>query len=337
LYLTNIVPELKTPNPPAPVVRQFVQLCHTIARIYIHQKIKGQRLAPYFFSITTDDLALDCIAGLFERNDRGEFVRIKNYFKSPRIGEVSEEMLLIKTRRLVFTAVNDELFRLYKIEDPSLANIIRCIKSALKHIPDLFAERIGGEVWLYVEGDNDNHEDLPVMPHELILLRLNERFSSMQSNRDIIREFTEILKRQHHYRKRYPLTGLAYLVRSMYMSQAETRLDNTVYSDSLIDGEDLRALIKSSSRLVKTRMEDRYVMGKKVPSDVYAGFFPAIEDILEAQYVQNDGFDRSFPEYVEIHNPDLTAATYNERFRKYFEYLVKLSREELIKKIKREI
>ncbi len=310
-----------------------------MARVYIHQKIKSGRLDPHFFAVSRDDLAIDCIAVLFERNDLGEFIRIKNYFRSIDVNELGEDMLLRRTRQLIFTVVNDELFRLYKIEDPSLGNVIRSIKSALKYIPDLFAERIGGEIWLYVGNDKDSRADLPIIPYDLIYLLFQERFSSTLSTLRLIREFTGILKSQLHYRKRYPLTGLAYLIRTIYASMAETEYEyeSTSSPDFHIREEDLRILIKASTLAVKSRMEARYVSRKKIPPKIYNLFFPAIESILVAQYVENDGFDRSFSEFVKMHNSELSGTQYTAQYRSYFEYLVKLSREELIHKIKREI
>lgn len=333
VQLADLILKLRKPNPPATDVRHFVQLCHNIASAYLNQRVNSGRLDPVFFAVSVNDLAMDCIAGLFERNRVGEFPKIKAYFKPINTDEFSEEALLIYTRRLVFSAINDELFRLYKIEDPSLGNIIRCIKSALKYVPDLFSERVDGEIWLYVEENNYQRPELPLIPHDYLYLLLSNRFSSTSPIRQLIREFTNILKTQRHYRRRYPLTGLAYLIRVMHTSLADTELASTFPADAVLRDEELRRIIKECSNAVKQRMQHHYVVRNKFSQSMYENLFPAIERILEAQYVENDGFDRSFFEYVKMHNPRISPTKYSEKYRKYFEYLVKMSREELIKKI----
>ncbi len=336
MQLTNLLTQLKKPSPPATDVRQFVRLCHNIARTYLNQKVITGRLDPQFFALSVDDLAMDCIASLFERNDRGEFVRIKCYFNSFDINELSEEILFARTRRLVFGAINDELFRLYKLEDPSLGNVIRCIKAGLKFIPDLFAERIDGEVWLYIEHKKSAYADLPVMPFDYIYVMLNQRFKAKVSVRQLIREFADILKTQRNYRKRYPLIGLAYLIRILHTALADVEDDFPYPADVSMRVNELCRLIRESSRKVKDRMEYQYVVRNKFPRKTYNSFFPAIESILTAQYVKNDGFDRSFFEHIKSYNSGMSPVKYDEKYRKFFEYLVKLSREELIKKIRKD-
>ena len=335
VQLPEIVTSLQQPHPPAAIVRQYVHICHRLSHAYLLHKIANGRLDPNFFAISIPDLALDCIAAMFRRNEKGEFVRIKNYFSLFDVGSLSEDELLMRTRRLVFSSVNDELFRLYKDEDPSLGNVIRCIKSALKYIPEIFAERIDGEVWLYVEKEKRNETYLPVIPYELAFAMLSERFSFSMPVRRVIREFIDILKTQNRYRKRYPLTGLAYLIRSLYTSVGSTEPMASYPDDGILESE-LLDLIKESSASVKNKMEQRYINRNKLPRKTYSGFFRAIEDILEAQYVHNDGFDHSYFHFVKKHNTSISVNMYRNKHRSSFEYLVRLTREELIKKIKKD-
>lgn len=318
------------------VVRQFVHLCHTIARTYLNLKVVTGRLDPQFFAISVDDLAMDCIASLFERNERGEFVRIKSYFNSFEINKLPEEILFARTRRLVFGAINDELFRLYKLEDPSLGNVIRCIKAGLKFIPDLFAERVDGVVWLYVQHKKRSQAELPVMPYDYIYVMLNQRFTAKISVRQLIREFTDILKSQQNYSKRYPLIGLAYIIRMLHTSLAEIDDDLSYPDDASLRTDELQRLIRECAHNVKKKMEYQYVARNKFSRKTYNSFFQAIESILTAQFVKNDGFDRSFFDHIKMHNSEISSIKYDEKYRKYFEYLVKLSREELIKKIRKD-
>jgi len=335
LQLAKIVTTIQKPNPPASVVRQYVKLCHTLAQTYLNYKIKSGRLDPNFFGVTADDLAMDCIAFLFTRSDSGEFTKIKNYFSSFDTATLTDDELIIRTRRLVFNSINDELYRLYKLEDPSLGNIIRCIKSALKYTPDLFSERVDGEIWLYTAGSNDNQSSLPLLPHEHIWLLIGKEFTFSMTVREIVHTFSRILKSQRHYQKRYPLIGLAYLIRTMYSAVGDTEPEITQPDDGFREDE-IRELIKDSAETVQTHMRENYILRSKISPDIYDGFFRAIEQILEAQYVFNDGFDRSYYEYLQMHSPEICPESYRNKHRPHFEYLVRLAREELIKKIKKD-
>jgi hypothetical protein len=336
LLLKKLIPQLIKPKPPASAVRQVVRICHSLAISYLRQKAGARRFDSNFFGMSIDDLAMDCIANMFERDDRGNFVRIRSYFKGIEIENDTEEQLLIHLRRLVFTIVNDELFRIYRAQDPSLSHIIRNIKTSLKYIPEVIAERADGDVWLYLENETPEEAERPIIPYEFLRLHLYARFSATMSLTAILMEIITIINEQDHYRKRYPITAIALLVRSLLATKVESGLVEYP-SDETLRSDEIRGFLHECVEEVRNRMHDCYVPAGKVTEKQYDAYFRAIEDILVAQYVNNDGFDRSFYDYVRSYLRRLSVSEYRRTHRSYFEYLVKLSRKELLKKISQEI
>ncbi|MDZ7304829.1 MAG: hypothetical protein ONB44_22095 [candidate division KSB1 bacterium] len=103
-----------------------------------------------------EDMAIDCVAGLFMRNDADEFVQLRRYF-GPYLDshvELNDVELLIMLRRLVIKKTKQELSRIFKERDPEGAKIIRNIRVAVKNAKDLGIFREMGREYIYLRTNN---------------------------------------------------------------------------------------------------------------------------------------------------------------------------------------
>jgi len=98
----------------------FVSACHALALAFLRSKRSVGLLADAE-GLKLPDLAYDCIADLFQKSESGDFVRIRAYFGGLDIDRVTDEELLTYLRRLVFSLVNQGVFRLYHEVDPPSA------------------------------------------------------------------------------------------------------------------------------------------------------------------------------------------------------------------------
>ncbi len=131
MELKPLISSIISKNPSPGSINEFIFLCRKIALVHLRRKIASGRLSLDFFRATLDDLALDTVADLFNRDETGKFVQLEAYFEGLSIEESSGEDLLTYTRRLVCSRVNQNLFRLYHENDPSLGKILRNVKLAV--------------------------------------------------------------------------------------------------------------------------------------------------------------------------------------------------------------
>jgi hypothetical protein len=103
-----------------------------------------------------EDLALDCVAGLFMRNEKNEFVQFQKYFcqNSIPVEQLDEEEVEILLRRLVIKKTKQELSRIFKERDPEGAKIVRNIKVAIKSSDDFESFREMGREYIYFKSDS---------------------------------------------------------------------------------------------------------------------------------------------------------------------------------------
>ncbi|HTP13329.1 MAG TPA: hypothetical protein VMM37_06845, partial [Bacteroidota bacterium] len=172
IQLERIIPSLLSPKPSEGDLRDFVYCCRNLAHSYLKTKVNRGKLDPAQFGIPLEDLALDCIAPLFARNDRGRFIELAGYFGTRSLLAASREELFGATRRLVFSKVSEELYRLYREHDPSLSHIIRNIKIALRFSRTMIPVVQNNELWVQPYRTLHAQEIAPLMPSEIIEARL---------------------------------------------------------------------------------------------------------------------------------------------------------------------
>ncbi len=141
---------------------EFVDLVQKISLSYLkYQEVIGKhiRWERNKNMGELEDLALDCVAGLFMRNEDGEFIQFRKYFQNnaPNLPELDDVEILVLLRRLVIKKTKQELSRIFKERDPEGAKIVRNIKVAIKSSTEFETFREMGREYIYtLNGINDN-------------------------------------------------------------------------------------------------------------------------------------------------------------------------------------
>lgn len=153
--LSYLVPRIVTGGYSQGELCEFINLVQKISLSYLkYQEVIGKhiRWERRGKSGELEDMAIDCVAGLFMRNENNEFVQLRRYF-GPYLDsttELNDVELLIMLRRLVIKKTKQELSRIFKERDPEGAKIIRNIRVAVKNARDLGIFREMGREYIFV-------------------------------------------------------------------------------------------------------------------------------------------------------------------------------------------
>jgi hypothetical protein len=134
---------------------EFINLVQKISLSYLkYQEVIGKhiRWERRGKSGELEDMAIDCVASLFMRNENNEFVQLRRYFGPYLDGNagLNDVELLIMLRRLVIKKTKQELSRIFKERDPEGAKIIRNIRVAVKNAKDLGIFREMGREYIFL-------------------------------------------------------------------------------------------------------------------------------------------------------------------------------------------
>jgi hypothetical protein len=331
-----VISSLLSPAPSSEAVNEAVLLFQRIALSYLRTKVSSGKLQAHEFGIALDDLALDSIAELFAGVSDRRFPHLHSYFKSFPIETMSEPELFSATRRLVFSRVTEHLFRLYRQHDPHLGKIIRNIKLAINHSLSLSIERSNETLWIILSDEDAATSARPLMPPEIMESHLSAAATSGLSAGKLLNIFEEILRQTEHYRQRYPLVGLAIVLKHIYARMGEPPLELD-YPTSRLTEEEITGFITESAEHVRHEMKTGYVEKGKITPQTYQTYFNAINEILRMQFLSSDGYDHTFYEVLRNHIRGLSYNDYRNEHRTYFEYLNKLVRRRFLEAVKKEL
>ncbi|MDX1440645.1 MAG: hypothetical protein R3284_12155, partial [Rubricoccaceae bacterium] len=289
--------------------------------------------------VTLEDLALDCVAELFRRDDDGRYVQFENYFDSATMASKDEAGLQIALRRIVFSAVNEGLFRRYRELDPSLGRMIRTIKRHVNNGGPLELDRDQSMPVLALRGIRREGRKLPWMPQDLLEIRLHHSITGDVSVEGVLEVVADVLKDDNEYAPSIPVTEVALAMRSvltrLHASDDEGEADNS--PEENYESKDLSSVVHSHvtdcTSEVMEDMEDLYVNERGVPPSLYRAYFNTARDVLVMKYVDPAAPKESLRVTLCRHIGEISSAAYRKQHQAILEYVVKLTHRQLLTRV----
>jgi len=331
-------------RPPRSAVRQVVDRCHRMACAYLRQQQASGALREDVLGEEVEDLAMDAIAELFERDERGRFPELRRYFSDRDLEGRSRAAVDDDLRRLVSGAVTDWLFEAYRAADRSLSNLIQNLKRVIDEKADVSLRRRGRTLWVELDGEPGGAEaGGPTsragrsMPMEVLEAHLTGTVADQPSTRDLLDVAVATLQSHPEYRSAYPLTRLAQVMRA-----ARVRVQAVTDHQPPVDVPDAPLLQKGEIEeaiersLVEVREEKRstYVETEKMDEKTYMAYFLALSDRLEARFVPPGDDSMTHYEALSRYLDELSRSEYRAQHRSRFEYLEQCARECLVHRLR---
>ncbi len=335
MELKKLIPSVMMKKPSSLSVNEFIFVCRKIAVVQLKRKVQNGHLHVDFFKLSIEDLALDCIADLFQQDEDSTLIQIKAYFEGLPVETSDEEELLSHLRRLVFGKVNNGLFRIYNEHDPTLGKILRNIKLAIQALNNfVIADRYGENH--IVPSMCDTLEHLPVYERTQLESLLRFGIKGKENIPTMLAFLAHHLREQEEYCRLVPLMDVAILIRSIYTSQGEkaTYTNETEESQTL---NDARAIIKQVCQQVEQEFAPKYINKKGIPQIVFLKFFEVIEQNLNQTIVTGDGQDFSYFEQLKSRLPELTKEEYHQKYKSQLEYLGRITHERAITTLRKNL
>ena len=335
--LTEVLDDVLSENPAYVAVRRLFQRCHQLAIAYLRRRSHAGRLDASLFGISLEDLALDCVAELFKRDDAGRYIQLESYFDSPtRMGN-DEAALEIALRRIVFSAVTEGLFRRYRELDPSLGRIIRTIKRHVGSGGSLELDRDHSMPVLTLCGAKKEGRALPWMPQDLLEIHLHHTLPGDVSVDTVLGVVADILQSESQYAPSIPVTEVALAMRSvltrLHASDAEEEYDPEEAYESKDLSNVVRSHVEACTDEVMESMEEVYVKGRGISPSLYRAYFKTAEDVLIMNYVDPSAPRESLRVMLCRHIGEIPSTTYRKQHQAILEYVVKLTKHRLLSRV----
>jgi hypothetical protein len=312
-------------------INRLVAISLGLAISCLHFK-RSHQLLLVEASLNTADLGYDCIAELFERDEQGQFIRLKTYFESVDVENSTDEELLIYLRRLVFSSVNQSLTRIYRSFDPGLGKILRNVKLVAQGIGTFSETERFGEPCL-VPHLCDPLSHLPVVELEVLQSVLSSRLQGLERIPDLLSALSRYLREQSDHSRQVPVMRLALAIRWFYASRQIPPEASQPAGDPF-DHEDLLSVIQASCEKIRRDEAARSQSGGVVPGDSIGEHVEAIQRYLVGKL---EGGDHKLSLFESLRSlmPGLTKERYMREHRSRLEYLARKTEKHLLHRLRK--
>lgn len=316
---------------------EFVHICRSIIQpylLYIRSSISNLCTQQ---GLTITDLAYDCIAEAFAKDDKNKFHQLENFVQSLNNDlETTPEIEIFLAFKSFITKIADaELARLYAQSDPSGAKIHRNMRDCLKRSKILLLERdFRGYVVRPV--DCDCLDCLQPFPSDELENRFFARVNRKHSTPDLLDVFHQVITEQNTYKRSIPLIELVQIFKKVYYDGNGNLTDETLptITENLSEFE-IEQIRGKVENVLKEKIVFTYLAHGKVNRKQAEAMFNAFQDLFDDWCGGGDA-DTSLLKYLRRYYP-MTEDKYEKEFRAKMEYVLKIAREEFAARLMREL
>jgi hypothetical protein len=321
-------------SPSRTAVSRLITVCHGLAIVALRRKIAAAMLQPRFQYANYADMAYDCIAALFARDDTGGLAVIKTYFDGVGIDGCNDAELLTHLRRLIVSRVNQEIFRIYSDIDPAVGKILRNIKLAIQGNGNLAVVTRFGE-WHAQPMLCDPQVHLPAFGPEELEILITDQVDHNDSVPILMSKLCLALRTQTTHARMVPLIVVARVIRSLY-GRAGVRDDSVDPEDTFTIPEASNQIRTFCAQFVR-EIEPKYVRKNRVPRETFDVYCSVIEEAVLEHFLGGDGDDATLFERMKQHHPAMTREEYYKDHRSVVEYLARQAREKVGGKLRAQL
>ena len=296
-----------------------IVVCHALALTLVRSKRSAWRMME-FHGVSQSDLAYDCIAELFKRDDAGAFTELQTYFKDLAPEGADSAEILVHLRRLVFAKVNRTLSHMIAETDSLFFRITRNVRLAasggglfeeserfgetiltplgidpLLHLPQLSDARLAQVVW----GAYSLSSLIPVF-----MTRLHAALAEQQDACRVI-----------------PLMPVVLLIKEVNEGHYAHREAGTS-PDAMADDAALE-IVTVARQETRERFHREYVGKGKVTPEHFTAYLNAIQNVLVTRISADDGSDLSLYTALKRELGDVAEECYKHIHRSRIEYMAR--------------
>jgi hypothetical protein len=143
---------------------------------------------------------------------------------------------------------------------------------------------------------------------------------------DVMESVAGVLAGDHEWRPAYPLTGLAVIIRRASVRPAFPTDHLPTAAEPILSAAELRDILATSVAGAEYRLSPSYLGRGKTDIGSFAGYFLAVYDILDEEFLTGGNAPLSFYRHLAVYDPRLTPESYRLTHRCHLEYCVRTAR-----------
>ena len=289
---------------------------------YTYLKYRYKNLNKIFLSedLTLQELAIDSIAQLFERNDDGKFIKLSTAFENWQPPIETEDQAKFFLNRLVAKSVEKYVSELLRDSDPFFSRILDSVNYQIeKH--GYRKKQILGTTYIV---ENDEQKRIGSLPDTQFILELSGDL--FPNPNQTIPNLFDYIKNSTDKEIAIPLNALVNKIKRI----------NTVnfsFSDKVEFGTELTvaSILERALKVSINKLDESYVNKGKISQQEKSGIEKALRNI--SLDMKDGGINPGLHKYFLEQFPEINFSDYESKYQNIFEYLYKVLRKEIVKQL----
>ncbi len=306
-------------------VNRLVEVCFKIAASQLRFNYKKIHKIILRDEISIEDVAIDSIVSLFEKDDSGYFYNLMSVFNSWNPPIKTEEDAFYFLNKLIQKRVEQHISFLLRESDPFFSKLMDSVNYLVKKYnpsePGLSSfKKISYLGTVYIINSDSEEISGKIIPIEefekLPALLFRER-------KNLLQNIFHYLVSETSYASAIPFNALIHRLKDLNVSlyrikEATSEQNEEIEIGSIIS----EALIKTYGKL-----EDSYVRKEKLSHKEGEIFKKTLTDL--AKDIRDGGVDPGLCKYLSVHIHGLDEQTYKQKYHNILEYLLKVLKQNI--------
>jgi hypothetical protein len=297
-------------------LNQLIELTQSFAYTYLKHRYSSFSHIPLAEDYTINEMAIDAIAFLFERDDSGTLIRIKQAFEQWTPEIKSEEQALFFINRLAAKSSEKYISELLKASDPVFSKIHRSVNYLIQ-TRGYKKKQIFGTTYIITD-EEINIGKLPD-PQFIYDLPVN-LFDSMQV---IPGSIFDYIKNNSDRTPAIPLNAM--VIKIQRSGAGEYIRNESIQPDNIFE---IEIIADRAAESAIEKLEISYLGKHKISKEESEAIKKALRQA--AMDMQDGGINTGLHKYLMQEMPSLSFEDYKEKYQNIFEYLFKILKREFI-------
>jgi hypothetical protein len=302
-------------------VNRSVEVCYKIA---ISQLRFGYRKIQRIISrdeIAIEDIAIDSIVSLFEKDESGSFQNIIRPFNSWQPPIKTEEEALYFLNKLIQRRVEQHISFLLRESDPFFSKLMDSVNYLIKKASFKKINYLGTIFIVNSETEKISGKAIPNDEFEKLPAKLfNEKKNLLQN---IFHHLTE----ETGYASAIPFNALIYKLKELNVALYKLSESTTEQHDSI----EVNSVIEQALSKTFYKLEESYLHKEKLSLEESEKIKKALTDM--SKDIKDGGVNPGLYKYLLVHYDELDEHTYKQKYHNILEYLLKVLKQNIAEEL----
>lgn len=293
-------------------LNNVIEKSYRIALKYLHShRLKIFRLTTQQ-DLTIEELAIDCIAALFIKENNKDLISIQNSFTNWEPAITSEEDCFYFLNKVVSSRVEQHIFKLFKEADPFFSKLLDSVNYLIR-INEFSKIIFLGKSYITKTSENRfektfiSTEEFEKLPTKLF-----------QNKKTLLLNLFDYLKTETDFNAAIPLNDL--INKLKHINFSEYLVNEFVLNE--YKKIEVNQIVNTGLGFALDKLVTSYVEKGKLDSFEKLAFELALKDM--AIDLSDGGINPGLYRYLSAHFTDLSEIDYQSKYHNILEYLLKV-------------